>query len=136
MNNPLHIQAFLDNQVPTLLVVDESLNELIGDSCLQFPTLLIAVAAKLNWGSKQLRENDPIIRKYIRNHPDWHVTRGAGGGIMKASDKQSKDALVAAKKKAREEMNAVLEAKMAQLQNIAPAIVNDEIINIENDIES
>ena len=135
MSNPLHIQSFLDSKVPMLLVVDEVLNEWKGEGCYQFPTLLGQVQLKMGWnddeeGKKQLRANDPIIREYIRNHPDWHVTRGAHGGIMRFTEKQKKDAVTEAKKKAKEEINAELEAavalkKAAAVAQTVPATVTD-----------
>lgn len=112
MSNPTHIQSFLDSKVPVLLAVDEFLSAWSGEGCLQFPNLLGSIQAKLGWDDKQLRANDPIIREYIRNHPDWYVTRGAHGGIMRASDKQKKEDALAAKVKAKAELNAILDAKV------------------------
>jgi hypothetical protein len=126
MSNTVNIQSFLDSQVSMFLAVDEALNELKGEGCLQFPILLSTVALKMNWDAKTLRENDPIIRQYIRSNPDWYVTRGAHGGIMKASDKQKKDALIAAKKKAKEEVSAAIDAQVAaQTAPIATDTVED-----------
>jgi hypothetical protein len=113
MSNPLHIQSFLDAKIPMLLIVDEVLNEWTGDGCYQFPTLLGQIKLKMNWDDKQLRANDPIIREYIRNHPNWYVTRGAGGGIMRSAEKQKKEALKLAKEKAKIELTAQLEAEVA-----------------------
>lgn len=111
MSNPTHIQSFLDGKIPMLLAVDEFLGAWNGEGCLQFPTLLGSIQAKLGWDDKQLRANDPIIREYIRNHPDWYVTRGAHGGIMRMSEKQKKEEVLAAKIKAKAELNAILDAK-------------------------
>jgi hypothetical protein len=128
MSNPVHIQSFLDGKVPMLLVVDEVLNDWNGEGCFQFPALLGQVQLKMGWnddeeGKKQLRANDPIIREYIRSHPDWYVTRGAHGGIMRASEKQKKEAVAEAKRKAKEEMNAELDAKVAELKAKAAAAI-------------
>lgn len=118
MSNIPVIQSFLDNQVPYLAVVEEVLNEWNGEGCLQFPTLMGTVSMKLGWigkeGEKIARAKEPIIREYVRTHPDWHVTRGAHGGIMRASEKQKKDDAIAAKKKAKEELAAAIEAEVAR----------------------
>jgi hypothetical protein len=94
-------------------VTDEVLSEWTGDGNLQFPVLLGNIAVKMNWDEKQLRENDPFVRKYIRNHPDWYITRGAHGGIMRASEKQKKEAVKAAKEAASKQMKDAIEAKAA-----------------------
>jgi|SRR5277367_3181344 len=129
MSNPVHIQSFLDGKVPMLLVVDEVLSDWRGEGCFQFPVLLGQVQLKMGWnddeeGKKQLRSNDPIIREYIRNHPDWYVTRGAHGGIMRRSEKYKKEAVAEAKRKAKEEMNAELDAKVAELKAKAAQAVS------------
>jgi len=117
MSNPT-IELFLNEQVPYLLIVEEALNDWTGEGCLQFPTLMASVIAKMGWigkeGEKIARAKEPIIREYVRTHPDWHVTRGAHGGIMRASEKQKKDEAAAAKKKAKEEMAAAIEAEVAR----------------------
>lgn len=132
MNSPLHIQSFLDAKIPMLLIVDEVLNEWSGEGCFQFPVLLGQVQLKMGWnddeeGKKKLRANDPIIREYIRNHPDWYVTRGAGGGIMRSSEKQKKEEAKVAKAKAAAETNAQLDAmvaaKKAALVSAQPIVI-------------
>lgn len=137
MSVPLHIQSYLDSKVSMFQIVDEVLDAWNGEGCLQFPTLMGQVNAKMNWvgkeGEKLSRANEPIIRDYVRNHPNWYVTRGAHGGIMRASDKQKKEEAKAAKDKAKAELAAALEAEVARkkaeaaaAQTIAtPAIVTD-----------
>jgi hypothetical protein len=92
---------------------DTALNEWSGEGNLQFPVLLGMIAVRLNWDEKKVREEDPFVRKYVRNHTDWHVTRGAKGGIMKASEKQKKDAAKLAKDLAKKQMQDAIEAKAA-----------------------
>ena len=115
MSNP--IQNAMDRLMPVFKVVDEALTEWAAsqtdDGCLQFPVLMAKIAAKVNWDDKKIRENDPFVRWYVRNHPDWYVTRGAGGGIMKAEDKQKKEQAKLAKITAKAEMKAALEAEVA-----------------------
>lgn len=94
-------------------VTDQVINEWNGEGNLQFPVLLGMMAVKLNWDEKQVREADPFVRKYVRSHPDWYVTRGAHGGIMRASEKQKKEAAKAAKDLAKKQMKDAIEAQAA-----------------------
>ncbi len=91
---------------------DEALNEWTGEGCLQFPNLIGTLALKLNWNEKQVRENDPIVRYYIRNNPNWYVTRGAHGGIMRVADKQKKEADRQNKAALKAQMKADIESKV------------------------
>lgn len=90
---------------------DVVLNEWNGEGNLQFPVLLGMMAVKLNWDEEQVRKNDPFIRAYVRQHSGWHVTRGAHGGIMRASEKQKKEAAVLAKDLAKKQVQAAIAAK-------------------------
>jgi hypothetical protein len=128
MSNPLHIQSFLDSKVSMLIIVDEILNDWSGESCYQLPALLGQIKLRMGWDDKQLRSNDPIIREYIRNHPDWYVTRGAHGGIMRRAEKQKKEAALEAKKKAKEEINAALDAEVARKRSEASAPADSSVI--------
>jgi hypothetical protein len=125
MSNPTSIQSFLDTQTSYLLVVEEVLNEWSGEGCLQFPNLMGTVTVKMGWegkeGEKIARAKEPIIREYVRTHPDWHVTRGAHGGIMRASEKQKKEDARLAKEKARAELNAAIEAELVRKKAEAAA---------------
>ena len=142
MSIPAHIQSYLDSKVSMFQIVDEVLNDWTGEGCLQFPTLMGTVTAKLGWvgkeGEKIARANEPIIRDYVRNHPDWYVTRGAHGGIMRASEKQKKEEARLAKEKARAELTAALEAELARKkaeaqQVIAPAAIIADNTNIASE---
>ena len=84
---------------------------------LQFPVLLGMIAFRMNWDEKQVRENDPLVRYYVRHNPEWHVTRGAHGGIMRASDKQSKLAAKAAKEAVKAQLKAAIDTKTAVVTN-------------------
>lgn len=139
MSNP--IQIAMDRLTPIFQVVDEVLVEWSKDretktakekeSCLQFPILMGMIAVKVNWDDKQIRENDPFVRWYVRNHPEWHVTRGAHGGIMKKEDKQKKEAVKNAKATAKAEMKAALEAELAAKK--AAPIVADSASDSDSD---
>lgn len=129
MSNPKNIQSFLDGQVQMLLVVEEVLNSWSGEGCLQFPTLMSLIESKMSWDEKQLRAKEPIVREYVRTHPDWHVTRGAHGGIMKAEEKQKKEAAKAAKEKAKAELEAEIAkraAAKAEATTTAPDVTVDD----------
>jgi hypothetical protein len=102
--------------------IDQALNEWTGEGNLQVPVLLGMMAVRFNWNEKQVRENDPFVRFHVRNHPDWHITRGAGGGIMRASEKQKKEAIRLAKELAKKQMADALEAQAAaKAQATAPS---------------
>lgn len=119
------IQVAMDRLVPIFQKTDEVLSEWSGDGCLQFPALMGMLSLKFNWDEKQSRENDPFVRWYVRNHPDWYVTRGAHGGIMRREDQQKKEALKQAKASAKAEMKAALEAELAAkkaIQVVTPAV--------------
>jgi hypothetical protein len=107
------IKDIVDDLQTVFAHVDECLTEWKGDGNLQFPVLIPMVALKANWDEKEVRYYDPIVRFYVRKHPDWHVTRGAHGGIMPATEKQKKDAAKLAKEEAKNQVKAALEAKLA-----------------------
>ncbi len=119
------IEKFWNTIKTVCEATDQALNEWKGEGNLQFPQLLGMIAVKHNWTDKQVRDNDPIIRSYVRQHPDWYVTRGAHGGIMRKTDKQTKDAVKqakeadkAARELAKQQMREAIEAKTAA-QNAA-----------------
>ena len=105
------IQIVIDDLLPIFQATEQILNEWTGDGNLQFPVLLGMIAVRLNWDEKMVRENDPFVRKYVRKNTDWYVTRGAGGGIMRATDKQKRDGLKLAKDIAKKQIEEALEAK-------------------------
>lgn len=104
----------LDKIKTVLEYVEEALSEWTGNGNLQFPVLIQMVAVKANWNEKELRLNDAIVRYHVRNHEDWHVTRGAHGGILRKTEKQKKDAEKLAKETAKSQVKAALAAKMAE----------------------
>jgi len=120
---PVHVESYFASLEPIFAVVDETLNAWIGEGCYQFPALLGMIQIKMSWDDKELRSKDPLIRDYIRNHPDWYVTRGAHGGIMKMSEKQKKEAVREAKEKAKAEINAQLDAEVTRKKAEAQAAI-------------
>jgi hypothetical protein len=97
---------------------EQALSDWAGEGNMQFPILLGMIAVRMNWDEKQVRENDPLVRFHVRNHPDWYVTRGAHGGIMRRSDRDKKEALRLAKDLAKKQMAAALEAKVGASASI------------------
>lgn len=110
---------------------DEILSVWSQEGNLQFPTLLGMLSTKMNWNEKQTREADPLIRFYIRRNPNYHVTRGAGGGIMKASEKMKKEESRSAKDLIKKQMMAALEAKVAATTVTVNSNTNNSIIDNE-----
>lgn len=111
------IKTVTDQLVTIFSATEEILAGWQEDSNLQFPHLVSMVALKMNWSEKQLREADPIVRFYVRNHPEWYVTRGAHGGIMRTADRQKKEQSKAAKEALKQQMKANIEAKVAAKAN-------------------
>lgn len=107
------IDSTLENLRVLFQITNQALTEWTGEGNLQFPVLMGKIALAQNWDDKQVREADPFVRYYVRNHPDWHVTRGAHGGIMRRSEKQKKEAVKTAKENARLQVEAAIAAKEA-----------------------
>jgi hypothetical protein len=109
MSDPIEIN--LENVRALWKATDQFLSEWKEEGNLQIPELIKTMTQSLNWDEKTVRDNDPLIRYHVRHHPDWHVTRGAHGGIMRTSDKQKKEAAKQAKDVAKQIMAQALEAK-------------------------
>lgn len=105
-----NVNHVLDRLSVIFLATEEILNDWSADTNLQFPALLSMLTARFNWNEKQLKEADAVVRYYVRNNPDWHVTRGARGGIMRAADKQKKQQALLLKEAAKKQMKEKIEA--------------------------
>lgn len=114
-DSELVMTEVFDELKPIYQATEQSLNEWQGEGNLQFPILLGMIAVRMNWDEKQVRENDPFVRKYVRKHPKWHVTRGAFGGIMRKEAKDKKEADKVAKELAKQQLKEAVEAKAAAL---------------------
>lgn len=143
------VQEVLEKLNPLFESVDEVMNEWANsnnEGNLQFPTLLGMMAVRLQWNEKQVREYDPLIRYYVRNNPNWYVTRGAHGGIMRVTDKQKKEAERQAKEVAKAQVKAAVEAKAAAMTAVATtnsistaSVITDELDEseeVEDSIDS
>ncbi len=114
----------IDNNLEKIRAIwqatDEALAEWTGEGNLQIPVLLGMIAVRQQWDEEAVRHADPFVRFHVRNHPDWHVTRGAKGGIMRKADKDKKEATRLAKELVKQQMKDALEAKAANAANPAP----------------
>jgi hypothetical protein len=93
---------------------EEALNAWQGEGNLQFPNLLATLAAKFTWNENDVRQADPLVRFYVRNHPDWYVTRGAHGGIMRTADRQKKTDAKSVKDALKQQMKASIESQTTE----------------------
>lgn len=123
MSDP--VSNTLENLRAIFQATDSALAEWTEEGNLQLPKLLAKMALRMNWNQDQIREADPFIRYYLRNHPDWCITRGAHGGIMRKADQLKRDAVKIAKEQARQKVEAANAAKKAAelaAPDSAPAI--------------
>jgi len=130
------IKIFLDKLEPVIDAVETELNEWKENKNLQVPLLLNNLASKLNWDDKKVRQMDSVIRLYIHDHSDWHITRGAGGGIQRKSLKEKKDLEKLAKDAAKLEVRKMLDDKLAAKAIQAdPSDLIDSSLDNEDDNE-
>ena len=130
MNHPAHVQNYMDSELsPLFKVVDDLLGDWDYAKCYQLPVLMMNIKDQMKWegkeGDKQFRAKDPIIRDYIRCHPVYYITRGAHGGVQLRDKLDKKEALVEAKRKAKEEISALIDANIAK-KNAAATPALDE----------
>jgi|SRR5579859_1549227 len=109
------INSTLDKVKAMWEAADIALNEWTSEENLQFPVLMGMVALRLNWTEEQVRAADPLVRFYVRNHPELEVSRGAKGGIQRKANKQKREALRQAKDAAKKQVKETLEAKLAAI---------------------
>ena len=124
MSNNDTIKTVLDNLTSVFSATNDVLNDWKSEGNLQFPDLIGMLAVKLNWDDKQMREADPLVRYYVRKHPDWYVTRGAHGGIMRVTEKQKKEAAKASKASVKDLLKAQIEAKITTAPVVTPAVAD------------
>jgi hypothetical protein len=129
------IQKALDSLFPVFEKTEETLSEWTGAGNLQFPVLLTSLASKLNWDDDQVRRLDPIVRYYVRVHPEWCVTRGAHGGIMRLSDKKKKEDAKAVKSTVKDQVKAAIDAKIAEAASrvATSSTTEDKVLDTEAD---
>jgi len=105
-------KSVLDDLSTVFETTEDTLNDWTSEGNLQFPALMGMLALKLSWTDKDMREADPLVRYYVRRHPDWYVTRGAHGGIQRMSEKAKKDAQRLAKEEAKRKMQEAIDEEV------------------------
>lgn len=110
------------SRIPNILdkvsVIFEATNDVLnewklsrqGDVCYKIPELVAQLAVKLNWNDKEVRENDALVRFFLRNNPDLFVTRGARGGVKFIEDQQARQAAQSSKTALKAQLKAKIEA--------------------------
>ena len=107
---------------------EAALSEHKGNENIQLPALHAIVTSRLNVPPHKIKEVDPFMRFYVRNHPDYHVTRGAKGGVEKMSSFLKKES----DKEAKESAKKVVAAQVAAKTAPAPASVAQT--NVDADV--
>lgn len=111
-------------------IVDAVLSDWKGEGNIQVATLMELVARKKNWTANEIRQNDPVVRFYIRNHDEWIINRGAYGGISKIGDRKKKTITSTkkiinneVKEKLKEEMKLAIEAKLVKKTDVKESVI-------------
>lgn len=102
---------------------------------LQFPNLVAMVSNLINHDPKVVADVDQHVRQYVRRHGDYHVSRGAKGGIMKMAVYQKRQAGKAAQEAAKQQIAAQVEAKVAAKTAtvVQPTVVADSVVDVSVD---
>ena len=95
---------------------------------LQFPNLVTMITNAINCDPKIVGDVDQHVRQYVRRHPDYHVSRGAKGGIMKMAVYEKRQAGKAATEAAKKVIAAQVEAKVAALTPVATPVVTPAVV--------
>lgn len=111
-----HIQTCMDFNLSVFTATETALGEYTKEENLQFPKLVSMVAKRLSMDVLAIAEIDPIVRRYVRTHPEWRVSRGAQGGIMRLSVWQKKQGAKADLEAAKKAVLAQVEAKTKGVQ--------------------
>lgn len=128
-----NIDNVIQQIIPIWKATEDVLEQWTSEGNLQFPELLEKLTANQNWTDKQLREYDPLIRFYVRRHPNFHVTRGAHGGIMRKSDKDKKDLAKNLKESLKKQMQEELVQRVAEMS--AKLLAKPTLIPVDSDPE-
>ena len=98
---------------------------------IQFPSLVTTVSSMINHDPKVVADVDQHVRQYVRRHADYHVSRGAKGGIMKMAVYQKRQAGKAAQEAAKQQIAAQVEAKVAAATVTATPVVADAPVPVD-----
>lgn len=104
------VQEELSKLQTVLEAASEALDSWASEDRLPLPTLIGMVGVKLNWTESDMRENDAVVRRFVRNHKDWQVSRGAKGGAQRMSVVKAKLDAQAAKAATKAKFKAQIEA--------------------------
>jgi len=107
------IESVTEKLVSIFTTTEEMLNSWQGEGNLQFPSLMLMISNKHVYKEEEVRQIDPLVRFYVRNHPDWHVTRGAHGGIMRSGERSKKVQAKVAKEALKQQMKATIESEIS-----------------------
>jgi hypothetical protein len=120
-DTPQHIQAYWASYTPIFTFIDAILGNWKDEGCYKLPILLEQLTEEFQWTEEQFLAKDPVVRDYLRNHPVYYVRRGAHGGIGRRAEKNKKDQQLEARKQAKAEVLAAIEAELARKQATASA---------------
>jgi hypothetical protein len=127
-------QNTLDKVSAICDATDDALASYTGNDNIQLPVLVGMVAARMGWNTKQLRENDPIVRFYIRNHPDYAITKGPHGGVIPRAVWEKKQVVKNAKAAAKIEMQAKLD-EMVLAANVVQPVEGKTFTSTDEEFE-
>jgi len=105
------IKLVLEDLESVFSVTESILEEYDSNIRLQVPVLVEMVATKLKLDEKQKRLYDPVIRLFLKKHPDWNISTGAKGGIERVSDKLNRENNKKQKAVVKSQLKAQIEAK-------------------------
>lgn len=105
------------------LAVEEVLAEHSGDDSIQLPALIKTVILDRVKGNVSLiKEMDPFIRDYIRNHPIYESVRGVKGGVRKRKVGDTKQ-------KAKQEVMQEIDSKLAASTTVECELDTDACVS-------
>ena len=104
----------IDNSLDKIKAIIEETENVLSKhdykTSLQVPTLLDAVASKLNCSSKDI---DTVVRWHLHNSTTWEIKRGIKGGVRPKEAANSSSLSDDEKKAIKDEINAKLAEKLA-----------------------
>lgn len=126
-----HVKKATDKAALIFQATNECLNlDWDRKENLQFPKLLTFIVARLKADPKTASEIDPFMRSYVRDNPDYYVSRGAKGGIMLRSVANARLAKKAEIEDAKADLKAQIDAKVkskAAAPAVPAVVVGDEV---------
>jgi hypothetical protein len=93
---------------------ESSLSEHNFQKNLQSPELVKMVVVKMGLSFDTVKEVDPYVRAYVKNHPVYVSSRGRNGGITLKDKKMSKNKDKAARAAAKEEAKEIVETRLLE----------------------